>query len=95
MPWPLGSISYVNHTKCVFCLVREIQLIILHFSWAVGLRRSKSKSDQRFIRGRSHTLHFLGLSFRVFHFFSIFEIENAWGLIWWGYGHNEKIQNYF
>ena len=32
---------------------------------------------------------------RVFYFFTIFEIENAWGLIWWGFGHNEKIQNYF
>ena len=31
---------------------------------------------------------------RVFHFFTIFEIKNVWGLIWWGFGHNEKIQNY-
>ena len=38
---------------------------------------------------------YINIGIRVFHFFTVFEIKNAWGLIWWGFGHNEKIQNYF
>ena len=68
-----------------------------------NLTKTKNKNRQRKVLPmklqstsiNTTTSTILSINSRVFHFFTIFEIENAWGRIWWSFWRWFRICNFY